>query len=109
MLYALWGDLSTWTKVTLIVTVIAVSAGLPTGRAGWAWRQERQMFQAGNCSEDLAKPMLSAASQSDEQAVLRAASFGAQKIGQSTACFAAAVRHPQGTVSFLVDEHRRSQ
>lgn len=104
-LYERWSELSALTKFKLTVAGVGLLIGLPTSAMGLVWHEMRVALQVSNCSDDLTKPMLDALLQADEDVILRATSV--QKIEQSRECAAGALRHPKGTVAFLLDEHRR--
>lgn len=89
----------------LAVGVMGLVIGLPTSAIGLVWKETRQTVELSNCSDDLAKPLLNALLQADEKAIEQAASL--DRVEQSKRCAAGALRHPKGTASFLLDEHRR--
>ncbi|WP_157763718.1 hypothetical protein [Paraburkholderia aromaticivorans] len=55
--------------------------------------------------DDFTNPVMSAVESGDQKALERA--VGADKPQQLRTCGSNAIQHPEGTVSFLLDEYRR--
>jgi len=105
LMFARWLDLPIKAKAAIILFAISLIAGIPTSERGWIWLYARQGVQLQNCVDDATKPLLNAAAAGDDEALQQAVSPGNTR--RLLSCGNGAVRHPEGTLSFLWDEHKR--
>ena len=89
----------------IVIIAFGLATGIPTSELGCNWLFARQAIQLENCAEDATKPFMDAAATLDEQAMGQALS--PDRMQHALSCGNSAVKHPEGSLSFLWNEHKR--
>lgn len=105
-LYEVWLDLSPTVKVMVVSGLIGLIFGIPTSERAMVWYLARQGIQLENCEDDAMKSLLDAANSADVDALPNA--LNPDKVRELQTCAADALKRPNGTVSFALDEYRRA-
>lgn len=104
-LYEAWLNLSLKAKAAIVMGIVGLVLGVPTSERAMIWLGFRQSMQLQHCADDVTKPILSAATSLDAEAVGRA--FNTDQMRDIQKCASEAIQKPKGSVSFLLDEYRR--
>jgi hypothetical protein len=104
-LWDFWCELSFRIKGIVVLGVIGLIFGVPTGETGWIWRWTRQSVQIQNCMDDFTNPVMGAFERGDQKAIERA--LGSDRPHQLRACGSNALQHPEGTIAFFLGEYKR--